>query len=62
MEESKTNEQSYFGNFKVKKVSKIKDSEGKEDKVLLYLESNDINIVNSTNQIIIASDIKIRKN
>ena len=61
MEEAKQ-ETSYFGNFKVKKVSKVKDSEGKEEKILLYLESNDINIVNSTNQIIITSDTKIRKN
>lgn len=53
---------SYLGNFKVKKVSKVKDSEGKEEKILLYLESNDINIVNSSNQIIVISDTKIRKN
>ena len=61
-QEEVVNDSFYFSNFKVKKVKRIKDKEGKEEKVLLYLESNDINIVNSMNQVIISSNTKIRKN
>lgn len=62
MSEQGINETFYYANFKVKKVKRIKDEEGKEEKVLLYLESNDVDIINSQNQVIISSNTKIRKN
>lgn len=52
----------YFANIKVKGIKKVKDSEGKEEKILLLLETNDINIANSKAQVIISSNTKIRKN
>lgn len=48
--------------FKVKDVRRVKDTEGKEEKILLILDSNDINIANSNKQIIINSETIIRKN
>jgi hypothetical protein len=52
----------YLDKFRVKRVERIKDSEGKEEKILLYLETNNINITNSKDQVIISSETKIRKN
>lgn len=60
-----SNQNSYYNGFRIKKVNRELDSEGKEKKVLLYLDKNDpntIDMVNSKNQIVLYYEEKIRKN
>ena len=60
-----SNQNSYYNGFRIKKVNRELDSEGKEKKVLLCLDKDDpntIDMVNSKNQIVLYYEEKIRKN